>query len=161
MPEPDMKQQAVEIIERMEVIIHNEMLFKGEYVSRYIERQDLKDQGAVCGGHRVCAIGSLWMAAGILPTEQEDLGEEVWFLQTAFEGFREEEFIRCPALELAYDTLNGVSRERIEDGIDDQLVVINPMVFDSALEELFEHTDIDPIDLLEVTSAAIDRLKAV
>lgn len=74
----DTKVEAVAILDRMLEVVDNDMLARVGYVSSTIVRPDLAEQGAVCGGHNACAIGSLYLAAGVQPLKADDY--DLWYM---------------------------------------------------------------------------------
>jgi hypothetical protein len=44
------------------------MLRGGSYVSQKIANVALAEQGAICGGHYACLVGSAYIAGGVAPT---------------------------------------------------------------------------------------------
>lgn len=140
-------QLAIGIIERMQEVVHNDMLIRGDYIDSRNVDEKMKESGSICGGHRVCAIGSLWIGAGIKPQNRR----AGWYLPHI--TTRRDAFDEVPGLELAYTMLNKVSTE-------------HPLwggVFENnAMEELFEGTKIPPKELLAVvTEQALERLRSM
>lgn len=90
-------------------------------------------QDPLCGGVNVCAIGSLYVAAGIEP-EVSAYDGSIIGLPGASEHLREEFMKDKPVLAKAYSLLNLSARNFADDnGLD--LTADN---FDSELENLFE-----------------------
>jgi len=58
-----------QILDRMAEIAANDMLVRGKYFEPFVSNHNLAESGAVCMGHRACAIGALWLAAGVKPGE--------------------------------------------------------------------------------------------
>src|ERR1044072_1662169 len=56
--------RAVWTLNRMREIVLNEMLMHGEYSTAVVDERRA-EEGAVCGGRRACAVGSLWIAYGV------------------------------------------------------------------------------------------------
>ena len=70
----DVKQMpgsAIEVLDRMQQVVDNEMLRRGTYITDYITDHDLELDGAVCGGRQACAIGALGLGAGVEYTDAE------------------------------------------------------------------------------------------
>lgn len=92
---------AIETLRNMRTIAENEMMVQGIYISDDVD-DALRDEGAICGGHQACAIGSLWLAYGIKPVSG-DIGV---FLPDVSEGARFRILDREPELGIALDALN-------------------------------------------------------
>lgn len=60
-------ERAIETLEGMRQIVKNDMLTRNEYVSQTIVNRKLAEQGAVCGGRKACAIGSMLLGYGVEP----------------------------------------------------------------------------------------------
>lgn len=60
------QQKALDALSGMRTIVKKEMALAGEYISDEID-EEKKNTGAICGGHKTCAIGSLWIGYGIKP----------------------------------------------------------------------------------------------
>lgn len=58
-------EKAIQTLDRMRQIVKNDMLTRNEYVTQTVINKKLAEQGAVCRGHKACAIGSLWLAYGV------------------------------------------------------------------------------------------------
>jgi hypothetical protein len=105
----------VEILDNMRTIVEREMLVHGTYLDPFICRPDLAEQGAICGGRRACAIGSLWLAAGVdLEPINSDIDPDNVFLPGCSTGMRHEFMEDKPHLRLAYRHLNQAAREYAE-----------------------------------------------
>lgn len=101
-------QSAAEIIARMRVIVQNERL---EHMA-YVREPDEVRPAALCGGHRFCAIGAAWFAAGA-EIKQDDWGA------VTLEGIstydRDYFAARTPYLSEARAALNRVAQAYMED----------------------------------------------
>lgn len=58
---------ASEVLAGLRGIVEREQLDHAGYVSHEIDRE-LAESGALCRGHRACAVGATWLAGGIEPT---------------------------------------------------------------------------------------------
>ena len=107
----DIKNQAIAILDNMREIVRNDMLLRGQYLTDHVARPDLKEQGAVCGGHQACAVGSLYLAGGVKPRRYRDhWGEYVYELPGVEAGHARRRYLRRkPALRAAYDALNAAA----------------------------------------------------
>lgn len=148
-----------QIIERMEEIVRNEMLDYGYYVSDEIERPDLAEIGAVCGGRRACAVGSLYLAAGIKPIVREYDDEPIARLPGTDPSERLMFMMTRPALRTAYEALNDAANEYIDrEGIEvnREPDFYGAHSYHGDLEVLFETGDpaIGRDELLTVTARA-------
>lgn len=124
------KKDAIKALDGMEEIVRNERIWAGTYLSE-IEDTDLAKSGAICGGRYACAIGSLWLGAGIKPTRSRLGGVS---LPGVIEGERDDFMQDKPGLRLAYDCINTAATEfAIEHNLDMECVM-----YDAAIEGLFE-----------------------
>lgn len=64
---------AREVLTGLRGIIEREQMGHDGYVSREVDRE-LAEAGALCRGHRACAVGATWLAAGIVPEERSRRG---------------------------------------------------------------------------------------
>lgn len=109
----EVRAEAVKIFEGMEQIIRNEMLVRGVYITEEVVDPALAKSGAICGGHQACMVGSMWIAADVR-MERDDEG----FLDlpgVAAGRVRNEFLAERPALRLAYETMNELSRQFAEE----------------------------------------------
>lgn len=146
------KAKALDALEGMRQIVRREMVITGSYVEDEISNPNLI--GAICGGRKHCAIGSLWAGAGIRPTVNE------WSVHLPGVGEPREGFLRHRhGLRLAYDSLNAAAQE-----LADRRGLRLEVTWESQAEGLFEgHYDADRLtkrDLLAVIAAAKRRVKA-
>lgn len=111
MPSARTIQGAIKALDGFAQVVKNEQIVHGIYVADEVERPDLAEAGAICGGRRACAVGSLWIGAGV-PIQ---VGESEWGISTDLEGVHAEDrpafLARRPALRLAYETLNATAEE--------------------------------------------------
>jgi hypothetical protein len=112
---------AHETIERMEQIVVAEMMMHMEYISDEVDEKR-REEGAICGGHRACAVGSLWLAHGIRPWLSYDWDSEegrrvIYGAQLPYVSANERAEImdRLPQLRIAYDALNQAAMEVLEE----------------------------------------------
>lgn len=113
----EVRAEAVKIFEGMEQIIRNEMLARGVYITAYVVNPDLAESGAICGGHQACMVGSMWIAAGV-KAEVVDDGDgygPIFYLPGTEGRVREEFLAKRPALRLAYDAMNELSRQFVDE----------------------------------------------
>ncbi len=149
---PELRTEALAILDRFCQIVDNDMLVRGEYVEAGVSRPDLADAGAICGGHRACAIGALWIAGGHKPEATDHYS--TWYSIFRFE-IRAEYLAQRPALELAHTALVAAAIE-YADRHDYELTG----EFSDPLEDLFEaarsreNERIDPRKLLAVAALA-------
>jgi hypothetical protein len=134
--QPAVHEEAREVLARMATIVKNEMLVHNEYVTDRVERPDLAETGAVCGGRRACAVGALYLAAGVRPRRMEYGASLPGVLPENRRAFLR----RRPALKLAYDELNAAAgryaaRNGIEHGEGREFAYGDS----GLLEQLFEH----------------------
>lgn len=141
MPRITTQEKAILAIERMEEVIRNEMLVRGTYLTPTVVDQKLAEAGAVCGGRKACAIGSLYLGYGVkLDLVYEDDHDEgsTYELPGVGQGEREDFMRRRPALKLAYDELNAAADRYIAKADHATKFRITSAAFTSSLEGLFE-----------------------
>lgn len=99
MPAEITKQNAIKALDRMAMIVKNEMLQRGSYVD---PQQDESKKNQVCQGHKMCAVGSLFVAGGAgIPA----------VMNGSWPNNREEFLKPRHALRLAYESLNEAAYE--------------------------------------------------
>ncbi len=158
---PDLTDPHV-ILDRMKQIVENDMVIRATYVEAAISRPDLAVAGAICGGHRACAIGALWMAGGWAPDSDgysfaNSSGDSSGVFS---ETYRDEYLADKPALRGAHDALNAAAEAYATE---QDLEVGSAYV--SRIEALFEEgfrngEHIDPRELLAVIDIAHGILRA-
>lgn len=149
---------AAEVLARMRVIVQNERL---EH-SQYVFTPDVKKSEALCGGHKFCAIGAAWFAAGARIVEAD-------VLEGVYTDDRDEFVPTLPYLAETRDALNAVARRYLSDIIAYPIPALNSKHFIGrvngvnpfdedvdALERLFETRENVTTDtLLAVIDEAI------
>ncbi len=129
---------ALKALDGMLAITHNEMLRRGCYLSEDVVDHELAAEGALCHGHQACAVGALWLGAGV----ELEYGKDgsAWLPGVDFawtgDGPRERLLAKMPALKLAYDAMNVVSQNYI-----DEFDLIVTEQFSAPMEQLFESMD--------------------
>lgn len=159
--------KAVKYLQHMRVIVNADLLQPGDYFTG-----EHKETGRVpklaeslCGGVYVCAVGSLWAAAGMVERNEET--NLVVGLRHVAEPDRRKATLADPALGLAYDALNAQAVEFYEtheafddsvDDPDDASAGLRRGAFSAPLEDLFELNyesgRIDKSDILELIDNA-------
>lgn len=135
------RKKAIRSLDGMAEIVAKEMLVKGDYVGDEIDA-DLKAQGAICGGHKYCAIGSLWAGAGIHPKRDVYTyisgDKDVIFSLPGVTNRERDSFLdKHPGLKVAYDALNEAAEDFIsEHEVPEEL--LDRHQFSAAVEALFE-----------------------
>lgn len=153
----------LQVLDNMRSIVEREMLTHGQYITSFVVDEELASQGAICGGHRACAVGSLWLAAGVKPNKDK-WGEHT--LPGVAADYRRDFLADKPTLRLVYDTLNEVAQDYITSH---NLHISFAWAHAGALESLFEggshrHTydadepAIDKSIMLELIDAAKRRI---
>lgn len=124
-------QDPFEILEGMRQIALADMMGNVGYISDEVRRPERRE--SVCRGHKACAVGSAWLAAGV-PIMSRNRG---WRLPGVEPGPGREQFLaRRPALRLAFSALNAAASEYIErHEIDPDHSFADP------IEALFESED--------------------
>jgi hypothetical protein len=104
--------EALKILDGVEEMAKAEMIAARAYVTLVWDRERA-EAGAICGGRKACAVGSLWLAAGVKVRMDERLpGVEAGQPRRSF-------LRRRPALRLAYEALNTAAERRahrLEEG---------------------------------------------
>ena len=121
------KEGALRALDGMREVVRREMLTQGTYVSE--EGLNPRLAGAICGGRRHCAIGSLWVGAGV----KHRVVKGAVTLPGVGEEDRPRFLRRHPALKLAYDALNRVAQRWT-----DEHEVDLDGAFHAPIEDLFE-----------------------
>lgn len=146
---------ARRIVERAAEMIDVEVdLVRGSYYN---------ESPSYCGGRRVCAIGALWLAAGIQPSY---ITSGCWEVPgTGDSSNRRDRFLDDrPALRLAYDAVNAAARAHYDDTPDLHVYDLGSMdallgeSWTSELEALFEETTIDADGIRDVLTVAARAL---
>lgn len=142
------RKTALKALDEMTEVINNEMLLHGRYVTEAVECPDLAAAGAACGGRRACAVGALFLGAGV---KAKGLN-----LPGAFPHERPGFLAHRPGLRLAYDALNKaaakkhprllarVAAESDDYHYDENDREISQVKLVGALEALFESGYLDP-----------------
>ncbi len=146
------------ILDRMAQIVDNDMLVRGDYVENEVTRPDLAESGAICGGHRACAIGSLWIAGGLDPENAYVKGTPDPFAYDRRETYLSDK----PALRRAHAALCSAAEDY---GDRRDLFVAGDAFWPDPLEALFETGEdddgpINPRELLTVIDMAREILVA-
>lgn len=148
------------ILKRMATIAANDMMRRGTYLTPKPVDHELVESGAVCRGHQACAIGSLWLAAGVEPVRARYPFSAVTDLAlpgvdaNTMPAFLADK----PALRAAFDALNAEAEELAAE-LDLELCYGNDG-WSGALESLFEdHPDAADRDtMLGIIRRAARRL---
>lgn len=122
---------ALKILDNMEQIVNNEMLIRGAYVDSDYFNPAMS--GSICEGKKYCAIGSLWVSAGIKP---EGNRRDGFILPSADQGCRNEVLENNPMLNLAYTSLNETAANYIGANCSDDWHLDS--TFKAPIEMLFE-----------------------
>lgn len=128
--------KAIQTLDNMRNIVKNNMLTRSEYITRNVVNRKLAEQGAVCRGHKACAIGSLWLAHGIKIVPN-------WDGRASLPGvYDPSAYARRyhPGLKLALDALNAQASKFIEANKKefDRRARRRDAQFDEPIEQLFE-----------------------
>lgn len=129
------KERALRTLDNMREIVKNDMLTRGEYISQSIQDRELAEKGAVCGGRRACAIGSMLLAHGDKPF---DAGWGPLILEGSEDVAEYAE--RRPALKAVLDALNAEAEKFIENNprVQTSIARRHANVFEVPIERLFE-----------------------
>lgn len=139
---------AEETIDRMRQIVEAEMIMHMDYISDDIDH-DRQREGAICGGHRACAVGALYLAFGVIPKYERDDGT-IWnvSLPGTYAPVRSEFMERVPELGRAYRALNTAAEQvmreyAVNHDLDpDEMFTADfrhAMAFNGPMESMFEH----------------------
>lgn len=147
------KQGALDALDGMQQIVEREMVTKGTYVTQYVADPELKD--SICEGRKYCALGALWVGAGITPVTVGETQRSNGFSEARLPGIVSHErkgfMADHPALQRAYTTLNQVAVDYAESND-----IVSDNAFDSELETLFESDEayVGRDGLLEIIQSA-------
>jgi hypothetical protein len=133
------------------------MLTHGEYISDDICDVDLARKGAPCGGHKMCAVGTLWVAGG--EASKYSQGDFVLFELPNLHSFNRDYAVdqAKPSTALAYELLNAAADKFGKAKGFDMTVTEDPDgdgTYAGELEILFEIYNASADDLLVVTKNA-------
>ncbi len=149
--------EALAILDRFQQIVGNEALVRGAYVTPVVAPSRINK---VCGGRNACAIGSLWLAAGVAPVFKYS----TWELPGTLTGRAEFLENQPAALRLAYGVLNEAAEfYAVQSGIHWCEVEDEGEMYEDSLENLFETglrngSLIEPFELTYVIAIARDRI---
>lgn len=101
--------KAINTIDGMIEIAKREQLIQGTYVDDKVD-ETLKIEGAICGGHKACLIGSAYIAYG----RKIEAGDAYAWLDGVEPDERYTFLRRRPALRLAIDALDTEAMKRME-----------------------------------------------
>lgn len=129
------RQSILKLLSNMRQIAKNEMLARGVYLSDEVVNPDLADQGAICGGHQACAVGSMYLAGGQRPKRDDTF---LWTLEGVDYDERADFLRHRPVLRGAYDALNeAADRYCVRNNIHlDDWMCLPPRA--GTMERLFE-----------------------
>lgn len=134
----EVKDEALEILRQMGYLARKDKIKRVGYINEadFGNAEPVKEV-PLCNGFNMCAIGSLWISAGVKP-RKDKWGD--WGLPGADEDTRSSFINRRPPLKLAYIYLNRVAREYMEKEIPE----FEPNdCFDAEIEALFESDSSD------------------
>jgi hypothetical protein len=151
--------EALAILDRFQQIVDNEALVRGLYVTPVVAPARIDK---ACGGRNACAIGSLWLAAGVAPVFRDG----TWDLPGTVRGRAKFLEDQSASLRLAYGVLNEAAQfyavqSDIHWSEDEDENGAEP--YEDDLENLFERGRrdgdlIDPSELTQVIAIARDRI---
>lgn len=149
------RNKALDTLSGMSQIVKNEMITPNQYVGPVVD-QDLAEAGAICGGRKACAVGSLWIAGGV---KVEYSGHGAPGLP-GVEEYQRENFLRPrPGLRLAYDSLNEAAFEYAERN--NRVRTITVSHWNAPVEALFESSKSLPkSELLKIINSAKRKVRA-
>lgn len=148
--------KALDDLDGLISIAEREQLQQGIYVSHNID-QELKNEGAICGGRQACLVGSLYLAHGVKAEktgsktswynyykgdwERDEAGDMVYIDEYELPGVdpdnRDEFMQKRAALRLAYQYLNLAAHNYIKKNHKDEYDVLIED-FDNAWSERVE-----------------------
>lgn len=127
-------QDPIKILDGMRQIALADMMDDIGYISPRVVRPERRD--AICRGHKACAVGSAWLAAGVRPRWFPGSTTRV-YLPGVEQGSDRNRFLsRRPALRRAFDALNEAAAEYT---ITHSIVPID--YYSAPVEALFESED--------------------
>jgi hypothetical protein len=154
MPSQKTVGQALDALDGMATIVKREMTGRVGYVSQYTYDKRLAESGAICGGRKYCAVGSLWVGAGIKPEGHDGT--------VNLPGTDEDErdaFLRGRhGLRLAYNALNEAADAYVK-----RTGARKTALFEAPIEALFEGqaNGLNRTELLKVVNDAKRRVRKV
>lgn len=109
------KARAIQTCEGVIKITKREMLVQGTYITDSIVNEDLAEEGAICGGHQACLVGSLYLSNGLTYTAIRRAANDDWdgSIPGWFLACRERTLEERPSLKVAYDAFNQAAHETI------------------------------------------------
>jgi hypothetical protein len=107
-------ERAIRNIDGIIEIAKNEQLRNGDYIFSYINKE-LRDQGAICGGHAACLVGSLYISHGIKPIVSRGAAYSTFFRLPGVQTVERQKFMRNrPGLKLAYKYINEAAKRYLD-----------------------------------------------
>jgi hypothetical protein len=123
-------ERAIETLDGVIQIARHEQLRQGTYLTGKVVNHKLAKEGAICGGHQACFIGSLWLGAGV-KMRQDRRGDS--YLPKTDQNKRRYAWLSRPHLKLALDAADRAAEQYAERH---QLTI--PGRYSSSAEALFE-----------------------
>lgn len=111
MPSNEVVLKALSNIDGVIEIARHEQLRQGRYIFNEVNEK-LKNEGAICGGHQACLVGSLWISHGVKSTASEFWGSTE--LELPGVGDRINFMRNRPALRLSYNYINDAALRYIK-----------------------------------------------
>lgn len=157
------------IIDRFEQIVDNEMLVRGSYIEHWEDLASLTgnyewvaetskrmhDTGAICGGNRCCAMGSLWLAGGAAQVHTRTDNSVFISVPGAEAGPTQQMVLAANRpLAIALDALNRAAEDYVSERPEIEEHCDWSWGFHNQLESLFEHY---PAELLAETDEERDN----
>lgn len=133
-----------EILANMREIAENDMIQHVGYYSPDISRNDLAESGAICGGHQACAVGSLYLAASIIPHQDGWYDDDDVYYPPNVNVNMRWDFMKdneLNSLTKAYTALNSAAMEYINNTNLHDAVQWSVWAGSGAMETLFESVD--------------------
>jgi hypothetical protein len=162
------RRKAAQYLTNMAEIVKADRMVRGTYIKGLLDRvtgrqvPDPRRANAVCRGWRACAIGSLFLGAGVSPRQNEYHGEYDLPGQDDPTEYAQR---NDKALLVALNALNGVALTWLEDEeIRRQVVRRAATLFEEPIELLFEGAfgtrGFGRREMLRVISTAKRRINA-
>src|SRR4051812_668533 len=112
MPAESTKEKALDALTGMAAIVKNEMLMHNNYVTPTVVNEKLAKAGAICRGHKACAIGSLWLGAHVRMTLDDEYDGIKYYDMPGVAPDERDDFVKTrPGLKLAYEKINEAAHE--------------------------------------------------
>jgi len=159
----DIKLDAIRALYGMRLIINREMLMPNQYVSQRVDDPAAAASGALCGGRKMCAVGSLWVGGGVKIETRPGHGRVVYANIPGTNPEQRKAFLKGDSrkgLRLAYKTMNKACKAYGEaEGLDMADYDADDVFCSGGMEVLFERHEAPAPVLLRLIDQAVERIE--